>query len=93
MCVLRPASYGTVTLASADARAAPVIDPRFISDARDLDLLVQGARLARRILDAPALAQMGGRELYTRADQSDVELRAAIAAHADTTTHSPTVIA
>ena len=87
VCVLRPASRGTVTLASADARVAPVIDPRFFSDARDLDLLVQGARVARRILDAPTLAQMGGRELYTHADQSDAELRAAIVAHADTIYH------
>ncbi|WP_028221850.1 GMC family oxidoreductase [Paraburkholderia oxyphila] len=87
VCVLRPASRGTVTLASADARVAPVIDPQFFSDARDLDLLVEGARLARRILDAPALAQMGGRELYTHADQSEAELRAAIAAHADTIYH------
>ncbi|HKT95118.1 MAG TPA: GMC family oxidoreductase N-terminal domain-containing protein [Paraburkholderia sp.] len=87
VCVLRPASRGMVTLASADARVAPVIDPRFLSDARDLDLLVQGARVARRILDASALAQMGGRELYTHAGQSDAELRAAIAAHADTIYH------
>ncbi|WP_322062176.1 GMC family oxidoreductase [Paraburkholderia sp. J63] len=87
VCVLRPASRGTVTLASADARVAPVIDPQFFSDARDLDLLVQGARIARRILDAPALAQMAGRELYTDRDQSDAELRAAIAAHADTIYH------
>lgn len=87
VCVLRPASRGTVTLASADARVAPVIDPQFFSDARDLDLLVLGARIARRILDAPALAQMGGRELYTDRDQSDAELRAAIAAHADTIYH------
>jgi len=64
-----------------------VIDPQFFSDTRDLDLLVQGARIARRILDAPALAQMGGRELYTDRDQSDAELRAAIAAHADTIYH------
>jgi len=57
VCVLRPASRGTVTLASADARVAPVIDPRFLSDPRDLDALANGARIARRILDAPALAQ------------------------------------
>ncbi|MFD1558502.1 GMC family oxidoreductase [Paraburkholderia silviterrae] len=86
-CVLRPASRGTLTLASADARVAPVIDPQFFSDARDLDLLVEGARIARRILDAPALARMGGRELYTHADQSNAELRAVIAAHADTIYH------
>lgn len=85
--MLRPASRGTVTLASADAREAPVIDPRFLSDARDLDLLVEGARIARRILDAPALLRMGGREIYTQAGQSDAELRATIATHADTIYH------
>ncbi|WP_091999307.1 GMC family oxidoreductase [Paraburkholderia lycopersici] len=87
VCVLRPASRGTVTLASADARVAPVIDPRFLSDARDLDLLVEGTRMARRILDAPALARLGGRELYTHAGQSDAELRETIARHADTIYH------
>ncbi len=87
VCVLRPFSRGTVTLASADARLAPVIDPRFLSDPRDMDLLVQGARLARRIIDAPPLAQLGGRELYTHAGQSEAELRATIAMHADTIYH------
>ncbi|GAB2870387.1 GMC family oxidoreductase N-terminal domain-containing protein [Paraburkholderia jirisanensis] len=87
VCVLRPHSRGSVTLASKDARVAPVIDPRYLSDARDLDLLVEGAHLARRILDAPSLALCGGRELYTRAGHSDAELRAAIAAHADTIYH------
>jgi choline dehydrogenase-like flavoprotein len=87
VCVLRPHSRGTVTLASADARTAPVIDPRFLSDARDLDLLVEGVKMARRILDGPSLALHGGTELYTRAGQSDAELRRTIAGHADTIYH------
>lgn len=87
VCVLRPHSRGTVTLASADARAAPLIDPRFLSDAHDLDLLVEGAHIARGILDAPSLSMHGGKELYTRAGQSEAELRATIAAHADTIYH------
>ncbi|MGA7780560.1 MAG: GMC family oxidoreductase N-terminal domain-containing protein [Paraburkholderia sp.] len=87
VCVLRPHSRGTVTLASADARAAPLIDPRFLSDARDLDLLVEGAHIAQGILDAPSLSMHGGKELYTRAGQSEAELRATIAAHADTIYH------
>ncbi|HEY2000062.1 GMC family oxidoreductase [Paraburkholderia sp.] len=87
VCVLRPKSRGTVTLASRDAREAPVIDPRFLSDSRDLDLLVEGAYIARRILDAPSLAMHGGAELHTRAGQSDAELRATIAARADTIYH------
>ena len=87
VCVLRPHSRGAVTLASSDAREAPVIDPAFLSDPRDLDLLVEGVRLSRRILDAPSLALCGGRELYTRHGQTDAELRATIAAHADTIYH------
>ncbi|WP_233865154.1 GMC family oxidoreductase [Paraburkholderia adhaesiva] len=87
VCVLRPASRGTVILASADARVAPLIDPRFLSDERDRDLLVEGARLARRILDASPLAELGGRELYTHAGQTEAELCATIAAHADTIYH------
>lgn len=87
ICVLRPKSRGTVTLASADARVAPVIDPRFLSAPADMDLLADGARLARRILDAAPLAQLRGRELYTHAQQSEAELRATIAAHADTIYH------
>jgi choline dehydrogenase-like flavoprotein len=87
VCVLRPHSRGAVTLASADARTAPLIDPRFLSDSRDLDLLVDGVKMARRILDAPSLALHGGVELYTHARQSDAELRQTIAAHADTIYH------
>ena len=87
VCVLRPFSRGSVTLASADARVAPMIDPRFFSDSRDLDLLVEGVQMARRILDAPSLALHGGRELYTRPGQSDEQLRQIIAEHADTIYH------
>jgi choline dehydrogenase-like flavoprotein len=87
VCVLRPHSRGSVTLASADARVAPLIDPRFLSDARDVDLLVEGARIGRRILEAAPLAGLGGREIYTHPGQSEAELRATIAARADTIYH------
>jgi choline dehydrogenase-like flavoprotein len=87
VCVLRPHSRGAVTLASADMRQAPVIDPRFLSDPRDLDLLLEGAHIARRILDAPSLALCGGKELYTHPGQSHEELRKTIAEHADTIYH------
>ena len=87
VCALRPFSRGTVALASGDARDAPLIDPRFFSDPRDLDLLVRGAQAMRRILSQAPLASQGGRELYTRADQSEAELRATIVAHADTIYH------
>jgi choline dehydrogenase len=44
--VLRPFSRGTVALASSDPRIAPVIDPQFLSDERDVKLLVKGGQIA-----------------------------------------------
>lgn len=45
VCVLRPFSRGTVRLASADPYAAPRIDPGFLEDPRDAELLLRGARM------------------------------------------------
>ncbi|AGK47323.1 GMC oxidoreductase family protein [Burkholderia thailandensis MSMB121] len=87
VCALRPKSRGNVALASGDARVAPLIDPRFFSDERDLELLIRGAKAMRRILSAAPLASQGGRELYTDPGDTDAQLRAAIVAHADTIYH------
>ncbi len=54
--LLRPRSVGRIRLSSAELSAPPEIDPRYGSDPRDLDSLVAGIRLARRVLAAPALA-------------------------------------
>jgi len=54
VCVLRPKSRGTVTLASPDPAHAPIIDHKFFTDPADLKTLVAGVRLARKILAAPA---------------------------------------
>lgn len=90
-CALRPYSRGTVTLASSDMRDAPVIDPRFLSDERDLEVLVAGFKLSRRIFAQAAFAGVGGadraREIYFSKVETDDEIRAAIRAHADTIYH------
>ncbi|MFJ4292752.1 GMC family oxidoreductase [Cupriavidus sp. NPDC089707] len=91
VCVLRPRSRGEVRLASAEIREAPLIDPRYLSDVRDLDDMVAGVRIVRRIFAQPQLASVGGRELYSghlRADGSDdADVRDMIRAHADTIYH------
>ncbi|MDA7418593.1 GMC family oxidoreductase N-terminal domain-containing protein [Xenophilus arseniciresistens] len=67
--VLRPYSRGEVRLQSADAREAPLIDPRFLSDPRDLDLLVRGAQVQQRIMESAPFDAVRGKQLYpTRAD-------------------------
>jgi len=68
--VLRPHGVGHVGLASSNPFDAPVIDPRFLEDSRDMDLLVRGAGLQRAILDAPAFDDVRGKPLY-ELDQSD----------------------
>ena len=52
---MRPRSRGTVTLASADPRDAPLIDPNYWSDPYDLEMSLRGLRMARDILRQPAL--------------------------------------
>ncbi|MCM3089422.1 GMC oxidoreductase, partial [Bhargavaea ginsengi] len=65
VCLLRPRSRGSVTLNGADPLAAPRIDPAFFDDPRDLDDMVAGFRLTRRLMDAPALASWTTRDLFT----------------------------
>ncbi|TDK43731.1 GMC family oxidoreductase [Antarcticimicrobium luteum] len=88
VCALRPFSRGTVTLQSADPLAAPAIDPRFLSDPRDLEVTIKGARMAREILQAPAMAHYRDKELFGVHDgMSDAEWEGHIRARADTIYH------
>jgi choline dehydrogenase-like flavoprotein len=87
VCVLRPESRGTVRLQSLDSRAAPLIDPAFLSDARDLEVLKRGVRLMYRILTAPALARFNGRDRNPIDLSDDAALERLIRARADSVYH------
>ena len=52
---LHPRSRGTVRLASADPAAAPLIDPNYWSDPHDRAMSLEGLRIAREIMQQPAL--------------------------------------
>lgn len=87
VCVLRPDSRGTVRLADADARTPPLIDPAFLSDPRDMATLVRGVLAMYRILEAPAMRALGGRD-RNPIDLSDTPaLERLIRARADTVYH------
>ena len=53
--VLQPRSRGQVTLKDADPRSAPVFDPNYLSDPKDMRLMVAGVKYCREVLKAPAL--------------------------------------
>ena len=78
----RPLSSGRVGLSAAAADAAPVIDPCYLSEAADRDLLLKGMRMARALLAQPAWSDMRGPEILpgpqvqTDADMLDYISRA-----------------
>jgi choline dehydrogenase-like flavoprotein len=87
VCVLRPASRGTVTLRDANPRSAPNIDPRFLSAGDDLDRTLKGAKLVHRLLDAPAFEQVAGRSMYIGSAANDEELIEDLRNRGDTIYH------
>ncbi|NMO51648.1 choline dehydrogenase [Actinoplanes sp. TBRC 11911] len=60
--LMRPHSRGTVRLASDDPAAAPLIDPNFLSDRRDVETMVAALRLAREAGETPAMSEWRGAE-------------------------------
>ncbi len=88
VCLLRPKSRGSLKLASADPLAAPLIDPNFLGEREDMDVLLRGFKQLRRILHQSALADFGGKELPDlAAAQSDAEIEQFIRNNADTEYH------
>ncbi|RKN12955.1 GMC family oxidoreductase [Streptomyces radicis] len=71
--LLQPHSRGEVTLASPDPADAPLVDPRYLSDAAGADLaaLRAGAAWARKVLEAPALARHVAGSLQPAGDAAD----------------------
>ncbi len=86
VCLLRPHSRGSVGLGSRHPAAPPRIDPAYLSDPRDLPVLMQGARMMEAIMESPALAPWRGQRLYPH-DGSDKAREADIRARADTIYH------
>jgi choline dehydrogenase len=59
---IKPASRGSVRLASRDPRAPLVIDHGFLSDAHDAEVLAEGVETLRRLASCDAIRAYGGRE-------------------------------
>ena len=88
VCLLRPVSRGSLMLASKDPLAAPLIDPNFLGDRDDMERMIRGFKLIRKIVAQPALARIQGRELAASASaQTDAQIEHFIRDHADTIYH------
>lgn len=58
-----PLSRGQIRLNSADPRAAPLIEPNLLADDRDVQTLVRGIGILRRIVSSEPLASMISEEV------------------------------
>jgi choline dehydrogenase len=63
-----PDSRGTVRLASPAPQTAPLIDPGFLRDGRDLDRLEAGLRMIRHAAAGAAFSRVRGAEVWPGAD-------------------------
>ena len=75
-----------MTLASADIRQAPLIDPAFLAD-DDLETMVKGYKLTRQLMNTHALASIRQKDLFTANVHSDDQIRQVIRERADTVYH------
>ncbi len=87
VCVLRPLSRGSVTLASADPLAAPLIDPAFLAEDADLRALERATRITSDILERTPLDHYRGRNRTGEAWKTESEITQSIRDHADTEYH------
>jgi choline dehydrogenase len=85
--VLRPHSRGTVTLQSADVTQAPVIDPQFLSDERDMELLVKGVQIQQSIIESSPFDAIRGKMLYPVDKNDKAAIMKDIRNRADTQYH------
>ncbi|MGC2315378.1 MAG: GMC oxidoreductase, partial [Bradyrhizobium sp.] len=85
--VLRPYSRGTVRLNSNDPRDTPIIDPQFLSDERDMKLLLKGAQVQQRIMESKPFDSMRGKMLYPTRIDDPAGMERDIRSRADTQYH------
>lgn len=88
-CFLRPKSRGSVRATSANVLLPAAFDAGFLSAQEDVETLVRGLKLARRILRMPSLQKVVAQELYPGPNEHmpDAELEQFVRQYAKTVYH------
>ena len=85
--LLTPKSRGSVWLSSPDPMRAPQIDPNFLAEPEDLERMVMGFKVNRRLMDAPALRALRQEDLFTQGVETDEQIRDVLRREVDTVYH------
>lgn len=87
VCVLRPKSKGSVTLASADPLADPLIDPAFLQHDDDMTALMKGVQVMKNVMESQPLAPYRDREIFGESSLNASELEQLVRNRTDTVYH------
>ena len=87
--LIYPNSRGTVRLASADPTAAPLLDPAYLAEQADRDLLLEGIALVREVMADRAIAPTITAELSPGPEYPDRKALAAELPNRATTVYHP----
>ena len=86
VCLLRPKSVGTVKIASKNPDDDPLIDPNYLSNDEDMEVMIKGYRKMMEIMNTEPLAQFNNvRNPINIHDDKAIE--SAIRARSDTIYH------
>ena len=74
VCCLYPKSRGTISLQSNHPADQALIDPNYLTAEEDQQVMIEGVRIARKLLSAPDFDKFQGSELYPGVEaQTDEE--------------------
>ena len=74
-CIMQPQSRGAISLRSADAVDAPIINPCYFDESADVTTMMRGFEIAREIGANEALAEWRAREVYPGPRWTDAAAR------------------
>ena len=80
--LLTPKSMGRIYLRSADPRAAPAIDPSYLSEEEDMTPLREGLKMVWKLLESNPFDAYRGKAVYEKQDTASY-----VRAHAETLYH------
>lgn len=88
VCQLRPESRGHIALRSDDPAATPLIQPNYLSEARDRETMRDAFKAMRDVMHQPALSRLSNGEIWPEPSvRSDAEIDAFIRASGGTVYH------
>lgn len=71
--LLRPKSTGLISLRSADSLSPPRIEPNYLAERDDLEVLIEGVRLARQVIRRGAFDEFGFEDYLPEPSQESRE--------------------